>query len=319
MKKLLIVLLLLLSGCVADKKFEEYRDNSLKASIQGDVNIISSVNVDDNDITVDFTYKFASNDAGSTIEIINEENSSKLISKDGISFLVDEDILYSYDEYASLYQLLLPYDLNDDDILNYDFKDGRLSFKVKDEKVLDILEVDDGEIIDNAFNYQIVDDRIVSEEVTIDYLTNDETHNYQKRANYNYDDVDIDLSLFDFMQQDYQEYNGSCIFDNGTSSIINEIVIEKGNVISLHMIQKSHLDVVANMTSNVDDYMQQLDDLYNNISGIEANIYLDDDSVVSDLYIDVVNVDDSGLALLDISRDGNELMQKLQAKGYRCD
>ena len=318
MKKLLIVLLLLLSGCVADKKFELYRDNSLKGNIQGNVNIYSSVNVDDNDIEVDFTYAFARNDEGSTIEIINENSSSKLISKDGISFLVDEDILYSYDEYDSLYQLLLPYDLKSEDILDYNFKDGKLSFKVKDDLILNMLSID-GEIIDNNFNYQIVDDKIVSEDVLIDYLVDGEYHNYQKKANYNYDDVDIDLSLFDFMQEDYQQYNGSCIFDNGTSSIVNDIIIENGKVLSLHMIQSSHLDVIANMTSNVDDYMQQLDDLYNNISGIRANIYLDDDRIISDLYIDVENVDDAGLALLDISRDGNELMQRLQAKGYICD
>lgn len=318
MKKLLIVLLLLLSGCVADKKFELYRDNSLKGNIQGNVNIYSSVNVDDNDIEVDFTYAFARNDEGSTIEIINENSSSKLISKDGISFLVDDDILYSYDEYDSLYQLLLPYDLKSEDILDYNFKDGKLSFKVKDDLILNMLSID-GEIIDNNFNYQIVDDKIVSEDVLIDYLVDGEYHNYQKKANYNYDDVDIDLSLFDFMQEDYQQYNGSCIFDNGTSSIVNDIIIENGKVLSLHMIQSSHLDVIANMTSNVDDYMQQLDDLYNNISGIRANIYLDDDRIISDLYIDVENVDDAGLALLDISRDGNELMQRLQAKGYICD
>lgn len=318
MKKLLIVLLLLLSGCVADKKFELYRDNSLKGNIQGNVNIYSSVNVDDNDIEVDFTYAFARNDEGSTIEIINENSSSKLISKDGISFLVDEDILYSYDEYDSLYQLLLPYDLKSEDILDYNFKDGKLSFKVKDDLILNMLSID-GEIIDNNFNYQIVDDKIVSEDVLIDYLVDGEYHNYQKKADYNYDDVDIDLSLFDFMQEDYQQYNGSCIFDNGTSSIVNDIIIENGKVLSLHMIQSSHLDVIANMTSNVDDYMQQLDDLYNNISGIRANIYLDDDRIISDLYIDVENVDDAGLALLDISRDGNELMQRLQAKGYICD
>ena len=318
MKKLLIVLLLLLSGCVADKKFELYRDNSLKGNIQGNVNIYSSVNVDDNDIEVDFTYAFARNDEGSTIEIINENSSSKLISKDGISFLVDEDILYSYDEYDSLYQLLLPYDLKSEDILDYNFKDGKLSFKVKDDLILNMLSID-GEIIDNNFNYQIVDDKIVSEDVLIDYLVDGEYHNYQKKADYNYDDVDIDLSLFDFMQEDYQQYNGSCIFDNGTSSIVNDIIIENGKVLSLHMVQSSHLDVIANMTSNVDDYMQQLDDLYNNISGIRANIYLDDDRIISDLYIDVENVDDAGLALLDISRDGNELMQRLQAKGYICD
>ena len=318
MKKLLIVLLLLLSGCVADKKFELYRDNSLKGNIQGNVNIYSSVNVDDNDIEVDFTYAFARNDEGSTIEIINENSSSKLISKDGISFLVDDDILYSYDEYDSLYQLLLPYDLKSEDILDYNFKDGKLSFKVKDDLILNMLSID-GEIIDNNFNYQIVDDKIVSEDVLIDYLVDGEYHNYQKKADYNYDDVDIDLSLFDFMQEDYQQYNGSCIFDNGTSSIVNDIIIENGKVLSLHMIQSSHLDVIANMTSNVDDYMQQLDDLYNNISGIRANIYLDDDRIISDLYIDVENVDDAGLALLDISRDGNELMQRLQAKGYICD
>ena len=318
MKKLLIVLLLLLSGCVADKKFELYRDNSLKGNIQGNVNIYSSVNVDDNDIEVDFTYAFARNDEGSTIEIINENSSSKLISKDGISFLVDEDILYSYDEYDSLYQLLLPYDLKSEDILDYNFKDGKLSFKVKDDLILNMLSID-GEIIDNNFNYQIVDDKIVSEDVLIDYLVDGEYHNYQKKADYNYDDVDVDLSLFDFMQEDYQQYNGSCIFDNGTSSIVNDIIIENGKVLSLHMIQSSHLDVIANMTSNVDDYMQQLDDLYNNISGIRANIYLDDDRIISDLYIDVENVDDAGLALLDISRDGNELMQRLQAKGYICD
>ena len=318
MKKLLIVLLLLLSGCVADKKFELYRDNSLKGNIQGNVNIYSSVNVDDNDIEVDFTYAFARNDEGSTIEIINENSSSKLISKDGISFLVDDDILYSYDEYDSLYQLLLPYDLKSEDILDYNFKDGKLSFKVKDDLILNMLSID-GEIIDNNFNYQIVDDKIVSEDVLIDYLVDGEYHNYQKKADYNYDDVDIDLSLFDFMQEDYQQYNGSCIFDNGTSSIVNDIIIENGKVLSLHMIQSSHLDVIANMTSNVDDYMQQLDDLYNNISGIRANIYLDNDRIISDLYIDVENVDDAGLALLDISRDGNELMQRLQAKGYICD
>lgn len=318
MKKLLIVLLLLLSGCVADKKFELYRDNSLKGNIQGNVNIYSSVNVDDNDIEVDFTYAFARNDEGSTIEIINENSSSKLISKDGISFLVDDDILYSYDEYDSLYQLLLPYDLKNEDILDYNFKDSKLSFKVKDDLILNMLSID-GEIIDNNFNYQIVDDKIVSEDVLIDYLVDGEYHNYQKKADYNYDDVDIDLSLFDFMQEDYQQYNGSCIFDNGTSSIVNDIIIENGKVLSLHMIQSSHLDVIANMTSNVDDYMQQLDDLYNNISGIRANIYLDDDRIISDLYIDVENVDDAGLALLDISRDGNELMQRLQAKGYICD
>ena len=318
MKKLLIVLLLLLSGCVADKKFELYRDNSLKGNIQGNVNIYSSVNVDDNDIEVDFTYAFARNDEGSTIEIINENSSSKLISKDGISFLVDEDILYSYDEYDSLYQLLLPYDLKNEDILDYNFKDSKLSFKVKDDLILNMLSID-GEIIDNNFNYQIVDDKIVSEDVLIDYLVDGEYHNYQKKADYNYDNVDIDLSLFDFMQEDYQQYNGSCIFDNGTSSIVNDIIIENGKVLSLHMIQSSHLDVIANMTSNVDDYMQQLDDLYNNISGIRANIYLDDDRIISDLYIDVENVDDAGLALLDISRDGNELMQRLQAKGYICD
>ena len=318
MKKLLIVLLLLLSGCVADKKFELYRDNSLKGNIQGNVNIYSSVNVDDNDIEVDFTYAFARNDEGSTIEIVNENSSSKLISKDGISFLVDEDILYSYDEYDSLYQLLLPYDLKSEDILDYNFKDGKLSFKVKDDLILNMLSID-GEIIDNNFNYQIVDDKIVSEDVLIDYLVDGEYHNYQKKADYNYDDVDVDLSLFDFMQEDYQQYNGSCIFDNGTSSIVNDIIIENGKVLSLHMIQSSHLDVIANMTSNVDDYMQQLDDLYNNISGIRANIYLDDDRIISDLYIDVENVDDAGLALLDISRDGNELMQRLQAKGYICD
>ena len=317
MKKLLIVLLLLLSGCVADKKFELYRDNSLKGNIQGNVNIYSSVNVDDNDIEVDFTYAFARNDEGSTIEIINE-NSSKLISKDGISFLVDDDILYSYDEYDSLYQLLLPYDLKSEDILDYNFKDGKLSFKVKDDLILNMLSID-GEIIDNNFNYQIVDDKIVSEDVLIDYLVDGEYHNYQKKADYNYDDVDIDLSLFDFMQEDYQQYNGSCIFDNGTSSIVNDIIIENGKVLSLHMVQSSHLEVIANMTSNVDDYMQQLDDLYNNISGISANIYLDNDRIISDLYIDVENVDDAGLALLDISRDGNELMQRLQAKGYICD
>ena len=317
MKKLLIVLLLLLSGCVADKKFELYRDNSLKGNIQGNVNIYSSVNVDDNDIEVDFTYAFARNDEGSTIEIINE-NSSKLISKDGISFLVDDDILYSYDEYDSLYQLLLPYLLKSEDILDYNFKDGKLSFKVKDDLILNMLSID-GEIIDNNFNYQIVDDKIVSEDVLIDYLVDGEYHNYQKKADYNYDDVDIDLSLFDFMQEDYQQYNGSCIFDNGTSSIVNDIIIENGKVLSLHMVQSSHLEVIANMTSNVDDYMQQLDDLYNNISGISANIYLDNDRIISDLYIDVENVDDAGLALLDISRDGNELMQRLQAKGYICD
>ena len=317
MKKLLIVLLLLLSGCVADKKFELYRDNSLKGNIQGNVNIYSSVNVDDNDIEVDFTYAFARNDEGSTIEIINE-NSSKLISKDGISFLVDDDILYSYDEYDSLYQLLLPYDLKSEDILDYNFKDGKLSFKVKDDLILNMLSID-GEIIDNNFNYQIVDDKIVSEDVLIDYLVDGEYHNYQKKADYNYDDVDIDLSLFDFMQEDYQQYNGSCIFDNGTSSIVNDIIIENGKVLSLHMIQSSHLDVIANMTSNVDYYMQQLYDLYNNISGISANIYLDNDRIISDLYIDVENVDDAGLALLDISRDGNEIMQRLQAKGYICD
>ena len=139
-----------------------------------------------------------------------------------------------------------------------------------------------------------------------------------KNTEYEYDDISIDLSAFAFLNEDYQQFEGQCIFDNGTSSIINQLEIKDGEVISLHMIQKTHLDVVANLSANVDDYVQQLQVLYDDIVGVKAEVYLEDDAVISDLQIDVAKLDDKALALLDISKDGNELMQKYQAKGYRC-
>ncbi len=320
MKKLiwLLMILLLLAGCTANKVYEQVRQNSLNGDIKGSVTIDSIVKVDDTEINFDFDYKFAANEEGSSIEITNGSTLTKLIYKDGIAFVSDEDALYAYDEYDSLYQLMLPYDIEEDEILDYRFKDGVMSFRLPDATIKKLLSLSDSEIIDNEFNYLIKDDKIVQEEATIRYTIDDEEHSYHKLAEYEYDDISIDLSAFAFLNEDYQQFEGQCIFDNGTSSIINQLEIKDGEVISLHMIQKTHLDVVANLSANVDDYVQQLQVLYDDIVGVKAEVYLEDDAVISDLQIDVAKLDDKALALLDISKDGNELMQKYQAKGYRC-
>lgn len=320
MKKLLVLLaiLLMITGCSTNKAYEQFRQTSLKADIKGSVMIDSLVKVDDTKINFDFNYQFAANEEGSTIDIINGSTLTKLIYKDGIAFVNDGDALYAYDEYASLYQLLLPYDIKDDEILDYRFKDGTMSFSLPVATIKKMLSLSDGEIIDNEFSYLIQDEKIVQEEATISYTIDDEEHSYHKLAVYEYDDVSIDLSAFAFLNEDYQQFAGRCIFDNGTSSISNQLEIKDGEVISLHMIQSTHLDVVANLSANVEDYIQQLQALYDGIAGVKAEVYLEDDAVISDLQIDVAQLDDKGLALLDISNDGNELMQKFQSKGYRC-
>ncbi len=320
MKKLLwlLMVLLLLAGCTANKAYEQVRQTSLNGNIKGSVMIDSTVKVDDTEINFDFDYQFAANEEGSSIDIINGGVLTKLIYKDGIAFVSDDDALYAYDGYASLYQLMLPYDIKDDEILDYHFKDGVMSFSLPAATIKTLLSLNDGEIIVNKFSYLIQDDKIVQEEATISYTVDDEEHSYHKMAEYEYGDISIDLSAFAFLNEDYQQFAGQCIFDNGTSSIINQLEIKDGEVISLHMIQKTHLDVVANLSENVDDYMQQLQSLYDGIVGVKAEVYLEDDAVISDLQIDVAQLDDKALALLDISKDGNELMQKYQVKGYRC-
>ncbi|MCI5773910.1 MAG: hypothetical protein MR210_05040 [Erysipelotrichaceae bacterium] len=319
MKKLLwLLILVLLVSCSKTFDPQSYYENSVAKDISGKVTITNNFTLDDNELSFDFSYEFASNAEGSYIDVNNEQMSTRLLAKDGVAFAQAGDNLYQYDDYDRLYDLLLPLAITKKDIVKSEQTDGKWSLELSAEATKRLLKLNDASIDSNRFVYDIVDDKIAKEEIFVEYHVQDESHSYHKVAEYHYEPVTIDLSAFAYMDEDYQNFKGVCSFDNGASSIKHDLIIEDGQVIAFDLHQTSHLDVISSITDNVEDYIVQLQALYDGTSGIQANIYLQDEQVITQLDVDMATIDDKGLALLDISKDGNELMQKLYSKGYHC-
>ncbi len=318
MKRLVIVLILLILCSCTSKKYD-INDFYSDEIINGNVTINYEISLEEDVIPFNYAYKFNKNENMAYISVNENNIPVEIEMMDDNAFMIVDGIKYSYDEADALLASIMPMTFSTDDIVSCKKSGNIYTYVLTNNKISSLMGISEENIISNEFKYTISEGKIISDDIVIVYTGEDSTTTFSKHGDYDYEKKELTFASFDYLSNDYQQYQGKCRFDYGASSITNDIEIVDNNIIRLSITQISSLDTISSFHEDIDEYVKQLKELYAGLSGVDSNIELSDDALIISHDIDMNSVDDKALSIIDIKKDGNEYMHYLLSKGYVCD
>ena len=318
MKRLVIVLILLILCSCTSKKYD-INDFYSDEIINGNVTINYEISLEEDIIPFNYAYQFNKNENMAYISVNENNIPVEIEMMDDNAFIIVDGIKYSYDEADALLASIMPMTFSTDDIVSCKKSGNIYTYVLTNSKLSSLMGISEENIISNEFKYTISEGKIISDDIVIVYTGEDSTTTFSKHGDYDYEKKELTFTSFDYLSNDYQQYQGKCRFDYGASSITNDIEIVDNNIIRLSITQTSSLDTISSFHEDIDEYVKQLKELYAGLSGVDSNIELSDDALIISHVIDMNSVDDKALSIIDIKKDGNEYMHYLLSKGYVCD
>lgn len=318
MKRLVIVLILLILCSCTSKKYD-INDFYSDEIINGNVSINYEISLEEDVIPFNYAYKFNKNENMAYISVNENNIPVEIEMMDDNAFMIVDGIKYSYDEADALLASIMPMTFSTDDIVSCKKSGNIYTYVLTNSKLSSLMGISEENIISNEFKYTISEGHIISDDIVIVYTGEDSTTTFSKHGDYDYEKKELTFASFDYLSNDYQQYQGKCRFDYGASSITNDIEIVDNNIIRLSITQASSLDTISSFHEDIDEYVKQLKELYAGLSGVDSDVELSDDALIISHDIDMNSVDDKALSILDIKKDGNEYMHYLLSKGYVCD
>ena len=318
MKRLVIVLILLILCSCTSKKYD-INDFYSDEIINGNVTINYEISLEEDVIPFNYAYQFNKNENMAYISVNENNIPVEIEMMDDNAFMIVDGIKYSYDEADALLVSIMPMTFSTDDIVSCKKSGNIYTYVLTNGKLSSLMGISEENIISNEFKYTINEGKIISDDIVIVYTGEDSTTTFSKHGDYDYEKKELTFTSFDYLSNDYQQYQGKCRFDYGASSITNDIEIVDNNIIRLSITQISSLDTISSFHEDIDEYVKQLKELYAGLSGVDSNIELSDDALIISHVIDMNSVDDKALSIIDIKKDGNEYMHYLLSKGYVCD
>lgn len=318
MKRLVIVLILLILCSCTSKKYD-INDFYSDEIINGNVTINYEISLEEDVIPFNYAYKFNKNENMAYISVNENNIPVEIEMMDDNAFMIVDGIKYSYDEADALLASIMPMTFSTDDIVSCKKSGNIYTYVLTNSKLSSLMGISEDNIVSNSFEYEISEGHIISDDIVIVYTGEDSTTTFSKHGDYDYEKKELTFASFDYLSNDYQQYQGKCRFDYGASSITNDIEIVDNNIIRLSITQTSSLDTISSFHEDIDEYVKQLKELYAGLSGVDSNIELSDDALIISHDIDMNSVDDKALSIIDIKKDGNEYMHYLLSKGYVCD
>ena len=318
MKRLVIVLILLILCSCTSKKYD-INDFYSDEIINGNVTINYEISLEEDVIPFNYAYKFNKNENMAYISVNENNIPVEIEMMDDNAFMIVDGIKYSYDEADALLASIMPMTFSTDDIVSCKKSGNIYTYVLTNSKLSSLMGISEENIISNEFKYTISEGKIISDDIVIVYTGEDSTTTFNKHGDYDYEKKELTFTSFDYLSNDYQQYQGKCRFDYGASSITNDIEIVDNNIIRLSITQTSSLDTISSFHEDIDEYVKQLKELYAGLNGVDSHIELSDDALIISHDIDMNSVDDKALSIIDIKKDGNEYMHYLLSKGYVCD
>ena len=318
MKRLVIVLILLILCSCTSKKYD-INDFYSDEIINGNVTINYEISLEEDVIPFNYAYKFNKNENMAYISVNENNIPVEIEMMDDNAFMIVDGIKYSYDEADALLASIMPMTFSTDDIVSCKKSGNIYTYVLTNSKISSLMGISEDNIISNEFKYTINEGKIISDDIVIVYTGEDSTTTFNKHGDYDYEKKELTFTSFDYLSNDYQQYQGKCRFDYGASSITNDITIVDDNIVSLSITQISSLDTISSFHEDIDEYVKQLKELYASLNGVDSHIELSDDALIISHVIDMNSVDDKAISILDIKKDGNEYMHYLLSKGYVCD
>lgn len=318
MKRLVIVLILLILCSCTSKKYD-INDFYSDEVINGNVSINYEISLEEDVIPFNYAYEFNKNDNMAYISVNENNIPVEIEMMDDNAFMIVDGIKYSYDEADALLASIMPLTFSTDDIISCKKSGNIYTYVLTNNKISSLMGISEENIISNEFKYTISEGKIISDDIVIVYTGEDSTTTFSKHGDYDYEKKELTFTSFDYLSNDYQQYQGKCRFDYGASSITNDIEIVDNNIIRLSITQTSSLDTISSFHENIDEYVKQLKELYAGLNGVDSDIELSNDALIISHDIDMNSVDDKALSIIDIKKDGNEYMHYLLSKGYVCD
>ena len=318
MKRLVIVLILLILCSCTSKKYD-INDFYSDEIINGNVTINYEISLEEDVIPFNYAYKFNKNENMAYISVNENNIPVEIEMMDDNAFMIVDGIKYSYDEADALLASIMPMTFSTDDIVSCKKSGNIYTYVLTNSKISSLMGISEDNIISNEFKYTINEGKIISDDIVIVYTGEDSTTTFNKHGDYDYEKKELTFTSFDYLSNDYQQYQGKCRFDYGASSITNDIEIVDNNIIRLSITQTSSLDTISSFHEDIDEYVKQLKELYAGLNGVDSHIELSDDALIISHDTDMNSVDDKALSIIDIKKDGNEYMHYLLSKGYVCD
>lgn len=318
MKRLVIVLILLILCSCTSKKYD-INDFYSDEIINGNVTINYEISLEEDVIPFNYAYKFNKNENMAYISVNENNIPVEIEMMDDNAFMIVDGIKYSYDEADALLASIMPMTFSTDDIVGCKKSGNIYTYVLTNSKLSSLMGISEDNIISNEFKYTINEGKIISDDIVIVYTGEDSTTTFSKHGDYDYEKKELTFTSFDYLSNDYQQYQGKCRFDYGASSITNDIEIVDNNIIRLSITQTSSLDTISSFHEDIDEYVKQLKELYAGLNGVDSHIELSDDALIISHDIDMNSVDDKALSIIDIKKDGTEYMHYLLSKGYVCD
>lgn len=318
MKRLVIVLILLILCSCTSKKYD-INDFYSDEIINGNVTINYEISLEEDIIPFNYAYQFNKNENMAYISVNENNIPVEIEMMDDNAFMIVDGIKYSYDEADALLASIMPMTFSTDDIVSCKKSGNIYTYVLTNSKLSSLMGISEDNIISNEFKYTISEGKIISDDIVIVYTGEDSTTTFNKHGDYDYEKKELTFTSFDYLSNDYQQYQGKCRFDYGASSITNDIEIVDNNIIRLSITQISSLDTISSFHEDINEYVKQLKELYAGLNGVDSHIELSDDALIISHDIDMNSVDDKALSIIDIKKDGNEYMHYLLSKGYVCD
>ena len=318
MKRLVIVLILLILCSCTSKKYD-INDFYSDEIINGNVTINYEISLEEDVIPFNYAYKFNKNENMAYISVNENNIPVEIEMMDDNAFMIVDGIKYSYDEADALLASIMPMTFSTDDIVSCKKSGNIYTYVLTNSKLSSLMGISEENIVSNSFEYEISEGHIISDDIVIVYTSQDSKTTFSKHGDYDYEKKELTFTSFDYLSNDYQQYQGKCRFDYGASSITNDIEIVDNNIIRLSITQTSSLDTISSFHEDIDEYVKQLKELYAGLNGVDSHIELSDDALIISHDIDMNSVDDKALSIIDIKKDGNEYMHYLLSKGYVCD
>ena len=318
MKRLVIVLILLILCSCTSKKYD-INDFYSDEIINGNVTINYEISLEEDVIPFNYAYKFNKNENMAYISVNENNIPVEIEMMDDNAFMIVDGIKYSYDEADALLASIMPMTFSTDDIVSCKKSGNIYTYVLTNSKLSSLMGISEDNIVSNSFEYEISEGHIISDDIVIVYTGEDSTTTFSKHGDYDYEKKELTFTSFDYLSNDYKQYQGKCRFDYGASNITNDIEIIDDNIVSLSITQISSLDTISSFHEDIDEYVKQLKELYAGLNGVDSHIELSDDALIISHDIDMNSVDDKALSIIDIKKDGNEYMHYLLSKGYVCD
>ncbi|MDY5998534.1 MAG: hypothetical protein SPJ09_08320, partial [Erysipelotrichaceae bacterium] len=286
MKRLVIVLILLILCSCTSKKYD-INDFYSDEIINGNVTINYEISLEEDVIPFNYAYKFNKNENMAYISVNENNIPVEIEMMDDNAFMIVDGIKYSYYEADALLASIMPMTFSTDDIVSCKKSGNIYTYVLTNSKLSSLMGISEDNIVSNSFEYEISEGHIISDDIVIVYTGEDSTTTFSKHGDYDYEKKELTFTSFDYLSNDYQQYQGKCRFDYGASSITNDIEIVDNNIIRLSITQISSLDTISSFHEDIDEYVKQLKELYAGLSGVDSDVELSDDALIISHDIDM--------------------------------